>query len=277
MKQIIVTADDFGLCDEVNDAVEIAHRTGILSAASLMVSAPAAKDAIGRALRLPSLRVGLHIVLVDGRPILPPDEIPELVDMDGGFPNNLVRAGVRWFLSAAARRQLEREIRAQFDAFRSTGLAFDHVNAHNHMHVHPTVLGIVLRLASMFGVPFIRLPFEPPALGRSGALRLTVGERLAVLSLAPWLRSMRRRIEHAGLRHNDTLLGLRNSGHLNEASLLALLSQLPEGITELYVHPATRRTPRLAAMMPGYDNEAEFAADRLHALGLKTIGFADVK
>jgi hopanoid biosynthesis associated protein HpnK len=284
MKQIIVTADDFGLCEEVNDAVEIAHRAGILSAASLMVSAPAAKDAIGRALRLPSLRVGLHIVLVDGRPILPPDEIPELVDTNGAFPNDLVRAGVRWFLSTTARRQLEREVRAQFDAFRSTGLAFDHVNAHNHMHVHPTVLGIVLRLASMFGVPFIRLPFEPPALRRSGAPRLTISERLAVLSLAPWLRFMRRRIEHAGLRHNDTLLGLRNSGHLNEASLLELLSQLPEGITELYFHPAIRRTPQVAAMMPGYDNEAEFAAltstlvsDRLRTLGLKAIGFADVK
>ncbi len=284
MKQIIVTADDFGLCEEVNDAVEIAHRAGILSTASLMVSAPAAKDAIGRALRLRSLRVGLHIVLVDGRPTLPPDEIPELLDTDGAFPNDLLRAGVRWFLSAAARRQLEREVRAQFDAFRSTGLAFDHVNAHNHMHVHPTVLGIVLRFASMFGVPFIRLPFEPPALGRIGAPRVTMSERLVARSLAPWLRFMRRRIEHAGLRHNDTLLGLRNSGHLDEAFLLDLLSRLPDGITELYFHPAIRRTPQLAAMMPGYDNEAEFAAltsslvsDRLRALGLKAIGFADVK
>jgi hopanoid biosynthesis associated protein HpnK len=273
MKQIIVTADDFGLCEEVNDAVEIAHRAGILSAASLMVSAPAARDAIGRALRLPSLRVGLHIVLVDGRPLLPPEEIPALVDADGTFPDNLVRAGVRWFLSAAARRQLEREIGAQFEAFRASGLALDHVNAHNHMHLHPTVLGIVLRHAARAGVRFIRLPFEPPA----------PGERLGALALAPWLRFMRRRIERAGLRHNDSLLGLRHSGHLDEARLLDLLGRLPDGITELYCHPAVRRTPGLAALMPGYDNEAEFAAltsaavaDRLRALGLKPIGFADV-
>jgi hopanoid biosynthesis associated protein HpnK len=277
MKQIVVTADDFGLCEEVNDAVEIAHRAGILSAASLMVSAPAARDAIERAARLPSLRVGLHIVLVDGRPLLPPEDIPALVDADGTFPNTLVRAGVRWFLSAAARRQLEREIEAQFEAFRASGLALDHVNAHNHMHVHPTVLGIVLRLARRFGVRFIRLPFEPPA------SRPMMGERLAALTLAPWLRFMRRRIARAGLRHNDSLLGLRSSGHLDEACLLELLGRLPEGITELYCHPAVRRTPGLAALMPGYDNEAEFAAltsaavaDRLQALGLKPIGFADV-
>lgn len=284
MKQIVVTADDFGLCEEVNEAVEIAHRDGILSAASLMVSAPAAKDAIGRALRLPTLRVGLHVVLVDGRSTLPPEVVPDLVDAHGAFPSGLLRAAVHWFVSPEARRQLEREIRAQFDAFRSTSLAFDHVNAHNHMHVHPTVLGIILRYASMFGVPFIRLPFEPRALGRIGTLRPAVSQDLAAIARAPWLRLMRHKIERAGLRHNDTLLGLRNSGNLNEASVLKLLCELPAGITELYFHPAVRRTAQLEAMMPGYDNEAEFAAltsssvlDRLHTLGLKPAGFADLQ
>jgi len=71
LKQLIVTADDFGVAREVNDAVEVAHRGGVLTAASLMVSAPAAADAVERARRMPSLRVGLHLVLVDGRPVLP--------------------------------------------------------------------------------------------------------------------------------------------------------------------------------------------------------------
>ena len=65
MKRLVVTADDFGLSLEVNEAVEQAHREGILTAASLMVSAPAAADAVARAKRLPSLRVGLHLVLVE--------------------------------------------------------------------------------------------------------------------------------------------------------------------------------------------------------------------
>ncbi|HWI86985.1 MAG TPA: ChbG/HpnK family deacetylase, partial [Sphingomonas sp.] len=73
MKQLIVTADDFGVADAVNGAVEQAHRDGILTAASLMVSGAAAADAVTRARRLPKLGVGLHVVLVDGRPILPPD------------------------------------------------------------------------------------------------------------------------------------------------------------------------------------------------------------
>ena len=88
MKRLIVTADDFGAAREVNDAVEAAHRGGILSAASLMVAAPAAADAIARARRLRSLRVGLHVVLLEGRPVLPPSAVAQLVDRDGVFPSN---------------------------------------------------------------------------------------------------------------------------------------------------------------------------------------------
>jgi hypothetical protein len=62
---LIVTADDFGLHERVNAAVEHAHRNGVLSAASLMVGADAASDAIERARRLPNLRVGLYLVLAD--------------------------------------------------------------------------------------------------------------------------------------------------------------------------------------------------------------------
>ncbi len=70
-RQLIVTADDFGADEAVNEAVERAHVDGILTAASLMVSGDAAADAVERARRLPKLGVGLHIVLVEGRPALP--------------------------------------------------------------------------------------------------------------------------------------------------------------------------------------------------------------
>src|SRR5581483_10915639 len=77
VKALIITADDFGAAPEVNEAVELAHTNGILTAASLMVAAPAAADAVRRAKALPRLRVGLHIVLVEGRPALPPEQVPD--------------------------------------------------------------------------------------------------------------------------------------------------------------------------------------------------------
>ena len=78
MKNLIVTADDFGAAEAVNDAVQRCHENGILTAASLMVSGAAAHDAVARARQMPSLRVGLHLVLVEGRPILPADAVPDL-------------------------------------------------------------------------------------------------------------------------------------------------------------------------------------------------------
>ena len=146
MKRLIVTGDDFGLAGPVNEAIAEAHRRGILTTASLMVSGAAAKDAVERARALPSLRVGLHVVVVEGRPVLPPDEVPDLVDRSGVFSTRLTRAGFNFFFRPDVRRQLEREIRAQFEAFVKTRLRLDHVNAHNHMHLHPTILSIVLKL-----------------------------------------------------------------------------------------------------------------------------------
>ncbi len=265
-KQVIFTADDFGLCTEVNEAIEVAHRDGALSAASLMVAAPAASDAVARARRMPRLRVGLHLTLVDGRSLLPAHEIPDLVDGSGAFSTRLVAASVRWFFSLAARAQLRREIRAQFEAFRATGLALDHVNAHNHIHLHPTVLGMMLDIAPEFGSPAIRLPLERPA-----------------GFIAPWLWLMRRRLRAAGLRHNDGLVGLRASGHLTAGRVLAALNSLGEGVTEFYFHPAIRTTAALEGAAPGYDRTGELAAltssevaQKLAGLGLKPLGYRDL-
>src|SRR3984885_904768 len=137
---LIVTAADFGLHEAVNQAIERESRDGILTAASLMVGAPAAADAVRRARKLPHLRVGLHLVLADGRAVLPPESIPSLVDQTGYMNSRMFVNGVRFFALPGVRRQLEAEIRAQFAAFARTGLTLDHVNVHKHFHLHPTLL-----------------------------------------------------------------------------------------------------------------------------------------
>ena len=158
---LIVTADDFGAAVEVNEAVETAHRHGILNAASLMVGAPAAEDAVARAKANPDLRVGLHLVLVDGRSILPPDQVPALVDNQGLFRRNMALAGWAMFARRDARRQLEAEIAAQFEAFAATGLPLDHVNTHKHFHLHPTIAAFILKIGRRHGMRAVRLPIEP--------------------------------------------------------------------------------------------------------------------
>ena len=258
MKFLIVTADDFGLHPAVNRAVEQAAREGVLSAASLMVGAPAAADAACRARELPGLSVGLHVVLADGWSVLPQQRIPLLVDGQGRFGNNMVRDGVRFFALPAVRRQLEAEIRAQFQAFADTGLALDHVNAHKHFHLHPTLLEMLLRIGGEFGVPAVRLPREPGWVARRSGGAIT-GPAVAGL-LSPWLAIMRRRLRAARIAHNDYVFGMADSGAMDEARLLEILGRLPDGVTEIYLHPAVESGAAIAPSMAGYRHADELAA-----------------
>lgn len=216
-----------------------------------MVSAPATEDAIARARRLPSLGVGLHVVVVNGRPALPPGDVPSLVDRDGNFPSDLVAAGIRYFFDRAARRQLAAEIRAQFQAFARTGLPLDHVNAQNHMHVHPTVFATILRVGREFGMKAVRIPYEPfwPS-WRSAHRDFGVRFGNAVL-LAPWLAMMRARLRAAGLRSNDIVFGLSDTGRMSPQRVRALLAELPDGVTEMYFHPDLGNVEFAALCDPG--------------------------
>ena len=224
MKRLIINADDFGIAPEVNEAIERAHSEGVLRSASLMVGAPATADAIDRARRLPNLAVGLHVVLVHGRPLLPPDSIPELVDERGDFLTDLVRAGFRFFLRPGARAQLEAEIRAQFERFAQTGLRLDHADAQSHLHVHPTVFRLLLKVGREYGLTAVRIPREPAGRTRT---------------IAPWLTMMRFRAQRAGIASSDYVFGLREPGALTERRVLEILRNLPDGVTEIFFHPAT--------------------------------------
>src|SRR5262249_10519570 len=151
-KRLIITADDFGAAPEVNEAVEIGHTQGVLTAASLMVAAPGCDDAVARAKRLPKLRVGLHLVLVEGRPKLPAGGVPDLTTRDGFFRTDMAAMGADIFFRPKVRSQLAAEIEAQFLAFAASGLRLDHVNTHKHYHLHPTISGLMVQIGRRFGM-----------------------------------------------------------------------------------------------------------------------------
>ncbi len=279
-KLLIVTADDFGLHETVNDAVESAHRDGVLTAASLMVAAPAAADAVRRARRLPDLRVGLHLVLADGPAILPPASIPALVDAGGHFDAHMVARGFRYFASPSARRQIEREVRAQFDAYRATGLRLDHVDAHKHFHLHPTLLATLIAVGADYGLRAVRVPDEPAWFATSPGARFTgaVGAGL----LAPWLAAMKWRLRRAGIAYADRVFGIARSGRMDEVAWLEILARLPDGVTEVYAHPAATEEP-IVPTMRDYRHADELAALRsprvraaIQAAGARLGGYGDL-
>jgi hopanoid biosynthesis associated protein HpnK len=252
---LIVTADDFGAGLAINEAVEIAHRQGVLTAASLMVGASDVADAVARAKALPSLAVGLHLVLVNGRPTLPPAQLSRLVDARGLFREDMAAAGARMFFDPLARRQLAAEIAAQFEAFAATGLTLDHVNAHKHFHFHPTIAGLILKIGARHGLRAARVPFEHNAPLR--AIEPDARDSLA-LPLNLMARGLKWRFRRAGVMTPDQVFGLRWSGAMTTARLAALIERLPEGVTEIYAHPAVRDAHPGAT--PGYRYSEELEA-----------------
>jgi hopanoid biosynthesis associated protein HpnK len=230
--RVVLTADDFGLSLAVNEAVERAHREGVLTAASLMVAGDAAADAIRRAKAMPGLRVGLHLVLVDG-PVVAPDGL----GAGRVLPNEQVQLAFRLLLRP---RALKREVEAQFRAFAASGLMLDHANAHKHMHMHPLVARAMIAEGRQHGLRAVRVPEEP-----GGGM---------------WCGLLRRQLRAAGLAAPDAVWGLRDTGHMDTARTLAVARKLLPGLNEIYFHPATERDALLARLMPDYDHAGELAA-----------------
>ncbi|HUO97694.1 MAG TPA: hopanoid biosynthesis-associated protein HpnK [Rhizomicrobium sp.] len=252
MKGLIVTADDFGASVEVNEAVERAHRDGVLTCASLMVSAPESADAVARARAMPKLGVGLHLVLVEGRPVLPPSQIPALVQKDGTFREDMVRVSIEMALLPAVKRQLADEIEAQFEAFAATGLKLDHVNAHKHFHLHPTIAKLMIGIGRRYGLDAVRAPREPLAVLRRIEPAASGGEveRFCAARL-------RDRLWAESVWSPDHCFGLCWSGAMSEKRLSGLMELLPDGVSEIYLHPATGPYP---GSTPGYRYAQEYAA-----------------
>jgi hopanoid biosynthesis associated protein HpnK len=199
--------------------------------------------------------------------MLPPHAIPDLVDSEGRFGSSMALDGLRFFFLPRVRAQLAAEIRAQFEAFAATGLTLDHVNTHKHFHLHPTVLSLIVEIGRDFRLRAMRLPNE---------LHGSIG-------LRPWIALAKARMTRAGIDYNDHVAGLSLTGRMDEAALLAVLAQQPEGVLEIYCHPASAGTGELTSSMRGYRHADELAALRspavaaaLAASGAMQGGFADI-
>ena len=243
-----------------------------------MVGAPATADAVNRARLMPSLRVGLHIVLVDGRPVSPPAQVLDLVDKSGCFRNDMARASFRIFVDPKVRQQISIEITSQFEAFMATGLQLDHVDCHKHWQLHPTIARLILEIGRRYGMKALRIPAEPHSV-----LRIIEEQISSPLSpvIAAFAGLLRARVHRYRLCVPDRVFGLAWSGAMTETRLAGLLAHLRDGITEIYCHPATSNS--FDGAVPGYRYADELAAlvspgiiAAVAAAGIRRIGYSDL-
>lgn len=234
---LIINGDDFGYSEAVNRAIILAHREGALTSCSLMVNERAADHAVELARANPDLAVGLHLVLVLGRAALPHSEIPAITDSNGNFTTSPFRAGVQYYFSPAARRELRREMRAQFERFVATGLPFSHVDGHTHLHQHPVVFDELIKLCEEFGVRRVRVVKGEMRLSlkldrKNLPIKLVWGTVFNLLG-----RWCERRLRGRGFVQPQKVYGLLQSGDMNEDYLLGLIERMEKTGGEIYAHP----------------------------------------
>jgi len=124
------------------------------------------------------------------------------------------------------------------------------------MHLHPTIADLIIEIGRDFGMKAVRVPSEPVAVLR----RAFPNEPHSTPLYGLWIERLRRRLQRAGVFVNDHLFGLAWSGGMVEERLLRLVPHLPDGVSEIYLHPATGLTPLLTRGVPDYRREQEFAA-----------------
>lgn len=259
-KQLIVNGDDFGLSPQVNAGILHAHRHGILTDTSLMVTAPAWEDAVALAKATPSLSVGLHLTLVQGRAALAPHLLPAVTDPFGNFSHDPTRAGLRYFFSRQARAQVRAECRAQIEKFLATGLTLAQVDGHLNIHMHPIVLDILLELAREYGIRAMRLTREDLTVSLALDARHSLRKRWESVIFTALSRAAEKKLHANGIAFPDALFGLHQSGDINEHYVLGLLPRLREGVTELYCHPAFLPCREVQYWTPTYRRDVELAA-----------------
>jgi len=259
-KQIIITSDDFGLSPGVNAAVEKGWRDGILTCASIMPGGASYSEAVKIAGRNPGLQVGLHLTLVQGKAVLPPSQIPDLVNEAGEFSNNPVTAGMRYFFDKGLYKQLLREIEAQIQRVVDSGLPLSHIDGHLNIHLHPTVFAFLTELMPRYGITSFRLSRERLAHNLRFDQQRRLGKTVERVIFGALADHARPHLDKQGILYAGEVKGVLNSGRMTEEYILQILDGLNEGLTELYFHPGLLPDAEISRRMPDYRHEEELAA-----------------
>lgn len=248
---LIVNADDLGLSDGVTAGIVRAWQEGVVTSASAMINIEGAAERVAQVHKAhPELPIGLHITITAGRPVLPPEQVPTLVDRDGRFYS--VEEIPRHLLSMSM-DELRAELRAQAERLTAVGVRLSHLDYHHHMVVlYTPFFRAVCELAQAYRVP-VRQPVPAsitgavrfPSASKGAALR-----QMAVFGLRHPIMAVRlaRHMTPAAVRRQPALLeeyGVPAPdwfidgfyGNASVENFITVLEQLPKGISEVAVHP----------------------------------------
>lgn len=238
LKKVIFNADDFGLTPNVNKGIIEAHIKGVITSTTLMVNMPAADNAVQLARMTPTLAVGLHLTLTDGKPILPPRIVPSLVNDDGRFfkRHQFER---RILLGKVNVDEIEKEFRAQVLKYLDYGLPLTHLDSHQHVYIYPCIWQIVLKLAKEYAIP-LRYPEEQFILiGKLPSLMNWRFFRKVILRImCRWNRIALRRSKVKSNDYFFSVFGIfPKPPSIDLHTFELILRRIKDGVTEIMCHP----------------------------------------
>jgi len=239
VRRLIVNADDFGFTAGVNRGIVEAHSRGIVTSATLMANGPAFAEAAHLANTVPTLSIGCHVVLIDGRPVLSAEQVPSLTSA-GLFRDGMMTFAARAIAGSIDADEITAEATAQIRKIQAAGIAVSHVDTHKHTHLFPKILRPLLRAAAACGIRVLRNPFGPRLPLRSSDLMARPGlwARAAELRfLGRFAGKFREAVDRDGFVTPDGTLGILVTGALDETLFRAIARSIPQGTWEFVCHP----------------------------------------
>jgi predicted glycoside hydrolase/deacetylase ChbG (UPF0249 family) len=157
MPQLILTADDCGVSEGINNATVDLYQRGYITSASVMSNFPAYQHAVELFRAHPNLEIGAHLVLTDGKPVT--DDIPDycpIINSHRTFHNKYYVFSRLLFPSDETVVWIRHELDAQLRRFTEAGIQPQHITTHHHFHTIPALRKIIYELASHYKVKWVR-------------------------------------------------------------------------------------------------------------------------
>ena len=235
IRKLIINADDFGLCKGVNKAVIEAHTTGVLTSATIMANMPESDEAIAIAKKTPTLGVGVHLNVIDGKPLSSDSIVKLLLDDNGEFKYSAYKLAFKSLLSKKILRAIEVELAAQISSIINRGVKPTHLDSHKHFHCFPPVYRIVCSLAAEFGIGAVRWPWEPATVCLSDWPPVESGDKARAF-LARQLALECQKRDNRFIK-NDIFFGIAHTGRIDDKFWSELGKTQFIGTAEVMTHP----------------------------------------
>lgn len=144
--QLIISADDFGLTEGVTKGISESMLSGAVTRTSAMMCTNGSEWIKKYAKGLGG-KIGLHLQLTDGTPMLPTEEVFSLVGSDGRFPAKSKQLG------NVNPEEIEKEWEAQMGAILDLGITPSHIDTHHNVHRFPKVFKVYCAIADKYKLP----------------------------------------------------------------------------------------------------------------------------